>query len=67
MRYFLFVLFFYPIFAIGQNNVFFGAGLISSFGETTFQETTFSSTNYSDFGLYYGNEFRIKNQFGLIL
>ena len=67
MRYFLFVLLCSPIIAIAQNNVFFGAGLISSFGETTFQETTFSVNNYSDFGVYYGNEFRVKNQFGLIL
>lgn len=61
MTKFLFLLFFVPAIALGQNSAYLGAGMISSFANTTSSNDQVSSNNLIDFGLYYGNNLSVNN------
>ena len=61
MKKILFLLFFLPLIGFGQNNFYLGAGMISSFSNTTNNNNQFKSNNISDFGLYYGNDLIIND------
>lgn len=55
MKKILSLLLFVPLIGLGQNNLYLGAGSISSFAKTIDNNSTFTSNNLLDFGVYYGN------------